>query len=62
VKILCVLFSVEVYMVFFVCVQNEPNIPVFYTSVSFVSGSTLYMKIYFDPYKKKQIFFPPLSA
>lgn len=49
-------------MVFFVCVQNGPNIPVLYTRVSFVSGSTLYMKIYFDPYKKKRVFFPSLSA
>jgi len=45
-------------MVFFVCVSNNgQHIRVLYTRVSFVSGSTLHMKIYFDPFKKKRGFF-----
>ena len=42
--------SVSLYVIFLVF-KNGPHIRVLYTTVSFVSGSTLHMKIYFDPYK-----------
>jgi hypothetical protein len=49
VRMLCVLFCLLVYMIFFVCVSNNgQHIRVLYTRVPFVSGSTLHMKIYFD--------------
>lgn len=52
--------SVYKFIWYFSCVsKNGPHILLLYTRVSFVSGSTLHMKIYFDPYKNKRDFFPP---
>jgi hypothetical protein len=56
--IVCFVLSISLYGIFLVF-KNGPHIRVLCTRVSFVSGSTLHMKIYFDPYKKKRVFFPP---
>lgn len=53
-------YSVYRFIWYFSCVSNNgQHTRVLCTMVSFVSGSTLHMKIHFDPYKKKRVFFPP---